>query len=261
MPSPVVILTGASRGLGLAIARSLLSVHGARVATLQRTLTPELEALAGEFGADRILNITGSVAKPEDNVKVVDAAVAKWGQLDSVILNAGTLDPLGKLADVPLDSLVPALETNLLSALYLLQPALPHLRKAAAATAPARVIFVSSGAAVGGYQAWGMYSLAKAGLNSFARTFASEEREAGVAFLSVRPGVIDMQAHIRAVGPGAMAPTDMSKFNSLHAEGKLLRPEQPGSVIAGAAVGVGLELSGEFVNWEDERLAAWREKQ
>lgn len=95
MPSPVVILTGASRGLGLAIARSLLAVHGARVATLQRTLTPELEALAGEFGADRILNISGSVAKPEDNVKVVDAAVAKWGQLDSVILNAGTLDPLG----------------------------------------------------------------------------------------------------------------------------------------------------------------------
>lgn len=93
---------------------------------------------------------------------------------------------------MPLDSLVPALETNLLSALYLLQPALPHLRKAASAAAPARVIFVSSGAAVGGYQAWGMYSLAKAGLNSFARTFASEEREAGVAFLSVRPGVIDV---------------------------------------------------------------------
>jgi len=98
----------------------------------------------------------------------------------------------GKLADVPLDSLVPSLQTNLLAALYIVQPALPHLRKAASAGSPSRVIFVSSGASQTGYQAWGMYSLAKAGLNSIARTFAAEEKDAGVAFLSVRPGVVDV---------------------------------------------------------------------
>jgi NAD(P)-dependent dehydrogenase (short-subunit alcohol dehydrogenase family) len=76
--------------------------------------------------------------------------------------------------------------------MYLVQPALPHLRAAAEGGAPSRVIFVSSGASQTGYQAWGMYSLAKAGLNSLARTFAAEEMDAGVAFLSVRPGVVDV---------------------------------------------------------------------
>lgn len=90
-----------------------------------------------------------------------------------------------------LDALVPSLQTNLLSAVYILQPALPHLRKAATPSSPSRVIFVSSGASQTGYQAWGMYSLSKAGLNSLARTFATEEKDANIAFLSIRPGVVD----------------------------------------------------------------------
>lgn len=105
-------------------------------------------------------------------------------------------DTSGKLADVPLDALVPSLQVNLLSALYLLQPALPHLRASASSTGqPSRVVFVSSGAASTGYQAWGMYSMNKAGLNSFARTLATEERASNVAFYAVRPGVVDVSGH------------------------------------------------------------------
>jgi NAD(P)-dependent dehydrogenase (short-subunit alcohol dehydrogenase family) len=208
----------------------------------------------------------------------------------------------GKLADVPLASLVPSLETNLLAAIYLLQPALPHLRASAAPGAPSRVIFVSSGASTGAYQAWGMYSLAKAGLNSLARTFAVEEKDAGVAFLSVRPGVVDvssccvtcelsatadnrrlkyvwplasstgtqtgtlltqclqMQREIRTVGPAVMKPNDMAKFNQLHEGGQLLPPDACGSVIAGCAVGIDLAISGEYVDWADERFAQWRKQ-
>lgn len=96
MPAPpVIIVSGASRGLGLAIARILLSVHGANIATLQRTLTPELKALSEQY-PDRVLNVAGDVAKPEDNAKVVDEAVKKWGVLNGLVLNAGTLEPMGK---------------------------------------------------------------------------------------------------------------------------------------------------------------------
>lgn len=98
----------------------------------------------------------------------------------------------GKLSEVPLDALVPSLQTNLLSALYIVQPAIAHLRAAASRDHPARVILVSSGASVGAYQAWGMYSLAKAGINSLARTFAAEEKDSNVLFLSIRPGVVDV---------------------------------------------------------------------
>jgi NAD(P)-dependent dehydrogenase (short-subunit alcohol dehydrogenase family) len=96
MPSPVVIVTGASRGLGLAITRALLATHGANVATLQRTLTPELQALADQFPG-RVLTVSGDVSKPEDNARVVEQTVAKWGALTGLILNAGTLDPMGVL--------------------------------------------------------------------------------------------------------------------------------------------------------------------
>lgn len=98
----------------------------------------------------------------------------------------------GKLSELPLDALAPSLETNLLSVLYLVQPAIPYLRKSATAASPSRVILVSSGASVGAYQAWGMYSLAKAGMNSLARTLAAEEKEGNVAFLAIRPGVVDV---------------------------------------------------------------------
>jgi NAD(P)-dependent dehydrogenase (short-subunit alcohol dehydrogenase family) len=95
MSGPVIVLTGASRGLGLAIAQTLLSVHGARVATLQRTVTPELEQLREKF-PEALLTLRGDVGKPDDNKAVVDAAVSKWGVLNGLILNAGTLEPMGK---------------------------------------------------------------------------------------------------------------------------------------------------------------------
>jgi NAD(P)-dependent dehydrogenase (short-subunit alcohol dehydrogenase family) len=94
MAPPVLVLTGASRGIGLAIARTLLTVHGARVATLQRTITPELEALKQQF-PDSLLTLQGDVAVPQDNAAVVDAAVKQWGTLNGLVLNAGSLEPMG----------------------------------------------------------------------------------------------------------------------------------------------------------------------
>lgn len=92
-----------------------------------------------------------------------------------------------KIGNVQLDALIPYVQTNLLSTIYLLQPALPHLRKS-----KGRVVLVSSGASSTGYQAWGLYSMAKAGMNSLARTVASEEKENGVAIWSVRPGMVNV---------------------------------------------------------------------
>lgn len=95
--SPIVILTGASRGLGLAVLRLLLSKHNARVAAFSRSSPPELEATLAEFGADRVLLFRGDVAKVEDNKRCVDETIQKWGSIDSVIFNAGQLEPLGEL--------------------------------------------------------------------------------------------------------------------------------------------------------------------
>ncbi|WWD19208.1 hypothetical protein CI109_103666 [Kwoniella shandongensis] len=262
--SPIIILTGASRGLGLSVLRLLLSKHNARVTTVSRSLTPELQSVQKEYGDERVLIVQGDVGKEEDNARAVKETVGKWEGLDGLILNAGTIDPVGKLADIPTSSLIPYVQTNLLSTLYLVKPSLPHLRKS-----HGRIVLVSSGASSTGYQAWGLYSMAKTGMNSLARTIASEEKENGVAIWAVRPGMVDtdsptpsrhqMQAFLRSNGPGQMADTDMVKFQSAFEKGELLRPEQPGAVLAGLAVNGPLELSGEYINWADERLQAFRE--
>lgn len=95
MTSPVLILTGASRGLGLAIAHRLLSAHGARLVTLQRTITPDLTQLAASY-PERVVNVSGDVSKPQDNVKAVRAAIDSFGQLNGLVLNAGSLEPMGE---------------------------------------------------------------------------------------------------------------------------------------------------------------------
>ncbi|KAL7422460.1 hypothetical protein Q5752_003108 [Cryptotrichosporon argae] len=253
MSDPVILLTGASRGLGLAVLSLLLSRPATRVATLSRSVPPALADVAAAH-ADRVLVVQGDVGVEADNARLVARAVERWGRVDALVLNAGSLEPIGKLADLPTSSFIPYLQANLLSVLYLVQPALPHLRQARG-----RIVLVSSGAATGGYQAWGLYGLAKAGMNSLARTLANEERGV-VDVWAVRPGLVDtdMQALIRSAGPGHMSATDMPKFIAAHESGQLLDPRAPGAVIAGLALAGPSEASGEFLNWEDERLAPYR---
>ena len=88
--SQVIVLTGASRGLGLAVLRILLEQHTARVVTISRSTPPEFQAVV-KANEDRCIHVQGDVAKVEDNVKLAELAVERWGRLDSVIVCAGTM--------------------------------------------------------------------------------------------------------------------------------------------------------------------------
>jgi len=83
--------------------------------------------------------------------------------------------------------LVPYSQINIFSTIYVLQAAIPHLRKEGG-----RVVVTSSGAATGGYGAWGLYSMSKAAQNSLVRTLAVEEKANGISVFAVRPGVVDV---------------------------------------------------------------------
>lgn len=93
--SPIIILTGASRGLGLSILRTLLSRYNARVTTLSRSSPPEFQAILEEHGESRVLSIRGDVGDAEVNKEAVRRTVERWGGVDGLILNAGGLEPLG----------------------------------------------------------------------------------------------------------------------------------------------------------------------
>ena len=119
---------------------------------------------------------------------------------------------------------------------------LPALRRTSG-----RIIFTSSGAAVNAYTGWGAYGASKAALNHLALTLGAEEP--GVTSISIRPGVVDtdMQRDIREVHGPSMKEQDVARFHNLHQEGGLLKPEQPGHVIAKLALDAPKELSGRFL--------------
>jgi NAD(P)-dependent dehydrogenase (short-subunit alcohol dehydrogenase family) len=93
MSSPSIILTGASKGLGLAILKILLERHNARVTTLSRSRSDDLESIVDKYGSNRVVVVQGDIGKAGDNVKAVKAAIDAFGKLDGLILNAATLEP------------------------------------------------------------------------------------------------------------------------------------------------------------------------
>jgi NAD(P)-dependent dehydrogenase (short-subunit alcohol dehydrogenase family) len=95
-------------------------------------------------------------------------------------------------------------------------------------------------------------------LNHLALTLGVEEPD--VTTISIRPGIVDteMQRAIREEHNKTMSATDQQKFHGLHEEGKLVRPEQPGDVIANLALAGEKALSGKFLSWDDASLKEYR---
>jgi NAD(P)-dependent dehydrogenase (short-subunit alcohol dehydrogenase family) len=160
---PVGMVTGASRGLGLALARALDErgwelVVDARAAGALAAATAELS---------RATAIPGDVADPEHRRALVEAA---GDQIDLVVNNASLLGPSPQpaLAEYPLDVLREVYEANVFAPLALLQLALPRLAAGAA------VLDITSDAGVEPYEGWGGYGSSKAALEQLTAILAAE---------------------------------------------------------------------------------------
>ncbi len=147
------IVTGASRGLGLALTRAL-SERGWQLVVDARDAEALERAVAG---LDGVVPIAGDVADPEHRARLVDAAEAP---IDLLVNNASTLGatPLPALGDYRLEALRHVYEVNVVAPLALVQLALPRLGEGA------RIVNVSSDAAVEAYEGWGGYGSSKAAL-------------------------------------------------------------------------------------------------
>jgi NAD(P)-dependent dehydrogenase (short-subunit alcohol dehydrogenase family) len=185
---PTVLLTGAGRGLGRALARALLS-GGWRVVVDARRAGHLAAALPGA------VVVPGDVTDPAHR-DALAAAVRGLGRLDLLVNNASDLgpSPLPPLADVPLAAVRQVLETNLLAPLALTQTFLPLLR-----AARGTVLNISSDAAVEAYPGWGGYGSSKAALDQLTAVLAAEEPELTV--YSVDPGDMRTEMH-QAAFPG-----------------------------------------------------------
>jgi NAD(P)-dependent dehydrogenase (short-subunit alcohol dehydrogenase family) len=171
----VALVTGASRGLGRALAQCLaeggwsLVIGGRDTASLGRTVADLRPRLAD--GA-RLAAVPGDVADA-DHRRALAAAAAATGGLDLLVNNASTLGPapLPDLTVYPLDGLRRALEVNVVAALGLVQEVAALLRRS---SHPA-VLTITSDASVEPYRGWGGYGLSKAAVDHLSAVLAVEE--------------------------------------------------------------------------------------
>jgi NAD(P)-dependent dehydrogenase (short-subunit alcohol dehydrogenase family) len=188
------IVTGASRGLGLAIAHHLAAagwslVVDARGAAALASAADRLDAA----GPGSVVAIPGDVTDPRHAAALVAAAERSGdrpGHVDLLVNNASDLgpSPLPRLADTPLSALTRTLATNVVGPLGLIQAALPGLRAAGGT-----IVDVTSDAAVEGYEGWGGYGASKAAFEQLSRVLAAEEPTLAVYW--VDPGDMRTRMH------------------------------------------------------------------
>jgi NAD(P)-dependent dehydrogenase (short-subunit alcohol dehydrogenase family) len=175
MSAAVGIVTGASRGLGLALVRALaerewqLVIDARGGAALERAVS----------GLDGVVAIAGDVADPKHRRALVEAA---GDRIDLLVNNAGVLgpSPQPRLAAYPLTTLARVYDVNVFAPLALIQQALPHLASGAA------ILDITSDAAVEAYEGWGGYGSSKAALEQLTAILATEQPHLRV--YSVDPG-------------------------------------------------------------------------
>jgi NAD(P)-dependent dehydrogenase (short-subunit alcohol dehydrogenase family) len=179
---PIGIVTGSSRGLGLALTRAL-AARGWRLVVDARGAEALADAVDGLPG---VVAIAGDVTDPSHRDALVSAA---RGPIDLLVNNASVLGPSPQpaLADYPLDELRAVYETNVLAPLALVQAALPHLAAGAA------VLDITSDASVEPYEGWGGYGSSKAALDQLTAILAAEHP--GLRVYAVDPGDMRTQLH------------------------------------------------------------------
>ncbi len=236
----IAIVTGASRGLGRALAAGLASrgwslVIDARGGEALRAAEAELQPLMRP-GA-RLVAIPGDVTDAKHRQALAGAAHALGG-LDLLVSNAGILgpSPLPKLDAYPLAGLRDLMEVYVVAALGLIQESIAMLR---AAPSGGRIVIVTSDASVEAYEGWGGYGAAKAATDQLARVLAVEEPALRV--WAVDPGDLRTQMHQMAYPgeditdrpePDAVVPAIIGLVESSRPSGRVRAADLAASPIA-----------------------------
>jgi len=189
----IAIVTGASRGLGRATAKALVTMGWTVIGDARNA--HELEDTFDTMG-DGFIAIPGDVSDPDHREQLIKAAVTEGG-LDLLVNNASILGPSPQpyLDNYPLEILRDVLEVNLLAPLALIQAALPLLRHR-----HGTVVSITSDAGHEGYPGWGGYGSSKAALDQMSNILGAEEP--GLSIYRFDPGDMNTRMHQEAF-PGA----------------------------------------------------------
>jgi 3-oxoacyl-[acyl-carrier protein] reductase len=191
----VIIVTGASRGIGAA-ASAALAQAGATVVLTARdaALTAQVAASIGPTASTHPCDVSNYAAV----AALVATTKSRFGRLDALINNAGVIEPITSIADSDPAAWARNIDINLTGAYHAIRAVLPGMLADGSGT----IVNVSSGAAIRPLEGWGAYCSGKAGLHMLTRAIALETAGKGVRVFGFQPGTTDtdMQVLIRASG-------------------------------------------------------------
>ncbi|WP_235866831.1 SDR family oxidoreductase [Salibaculum griseiflavum] len=205
MNGKVVLITGASRGIGAEAARAFAEA-GAKVALLARS-EDRIAELAGEIGPAAIA-IPCDVSRFWEMQAAVDATLKTFGRIDVLVGNAGVIEPISHLAEADPEEWGKVIDINLKGVFNGMRAVLPHMLDQGGGT----ILTVSSGAAHNPVEAWSHYCASKAGAYMLTRSVDNEYRDKGIRALGLSPGTVatEMQREIKASGINPVSQLDWS---------------------------------------------------
>jgi NAD(P)-dependent dehydrogenase (short-subunit alcohol dehydrogenase family) len=202
LESRCAIVTGASQGLGFAIARGYVEAGAsvlicARGELLLEKAVSELRALASP--GQSVVALPADVSKAADVTAVVEKAQREFGRVQILVNNAGIVGPTGPLESVDWQEWVRTIEINLLGSVLLSRALLPHFKQAAYG----KIIQLSGGGATNPLPRLSAYAASKAAVIRFTETLAEETREHHIDVNAVAPGALDTRIldELLAAGP------------------------------------------------------------
>jgi NADP-dependent 3-hydroxy acid dehydrogenase YdfG len=198
----VLVITGASTGIGAATARAAVA-DGFRVVLGARS-EEKLAALAGEIGDDRALAVPTDVTVWEDNERLIDAATDRFGRVDVVFANAGFGAARGWLKETPQHWREMVL-TNVLGAAYTLRAAIPAVKET-------KGHLLVTGSVAGRRALPGsLYSCTKWAVTGMGEAVRADLNDTGIRVTVVEPGMVDTPFFDNGAGPDALKPEDVAR--------------------------------------------------